>query len=192
MLSGTITSASGEKMAGATVSAKPEGSTITTSVYTDEQGNYYFPPMPAGKYRVWAQALTFERSNGAVDLAAARRADLVLKPITDPERRIRQMPGEILMAALPEETPADANTKRIFRNLCTGCHTSSYVLQFRFDEDGWNKIIDLMKVVPNNGVYPANPKANAHDRIPPEGSRRLSGACARAGSDRSTSSRGRR
>jgi len=35
------------------------------------------------------------------------------------------------------------------------------VLQFRFDEDGWNKIIDLMKVVPNNGVYPANPKPNA-------------------------------
>ena len=75
VLSGTITSASGEKMAGVTVSAKPEGSTITTSVYTDQQGNYYFPPMPAGKYRVWAQALTFERSNGAVDLAAARRAD---------------------------------------------------------------------------------------------------------------------
>ncbi len=103
VLSGTITSASGEKMAGVTVSAKPEGSTITTSVYTDEQGNYYFPPMPAGKYQVWAQALTFERSKGAVDLAAARRADLVLKPITDPERRIRQMPGEILMAALPED-----------------------------------------------------------------------------------------
>ena len=35
------------------------------------------------------------------------------------------------------------------------------MLQFRFDEDGWNKIIDLMKVVPNTGVYPANPKANA-------------------------------
>ncbi len=161
VLSGTITSAAGEKMAGVTVSAKPDGSTITTSVYTDQQGNYYFPPMPAGKYQVWAQALTYERSNGAIDLAAARRADLVLKPITDPERRIRQMPGEILMAALPEATPEDANTKRIFRNLCTGCHTPSYVLQFRFDEDGWNKIIDLMKVVPNNGVYPANPKANA-------------------------------
>ena len=35
------------------------------------------------------------------------------------------------------------------------------MLQFRFDEDGWNKIIDLMKVVPNTGVYPANPKPNA-------------------------------
>jgi len=81
--------------------------------------------------------------------------------MTDPERQVRQLPGEILMAALPEETQADANIKRIFRNNCTGCHSPSYVLQFRFDEDGWNKIIDLMKVVPNSGVYPANPKPNA-------------------------------
>ena len=81
--------------------------------------------------------------------------------MTDFERQVRQLPGEMLMAALPEETPADANIKRIFRNNCTGCHAPSYVLQFRFDEDGWNKIIDMMKVVPNSGVYPANPKANA-------------------------------
>ena len=47
-LSGTITSASGEKLGGVTVSAKRDGTTITTSVYTDEQGNYYFPPLEAG------------------------------------------------------------------------------------------------------------------------------------------------
>ena len=34
MLNGTITSAAGEKMGGVTVSAKAEGSTITTSVFT--------------------------------------------------------------------------------------------------------------------------------------------------------------
>jgi streptogramin lyase len=160
-LSGTIVSITGEKLGGVTVSAKAKGSTITTSVYTDEQGNYYFPPLPAGKYSIWAQALAFERSNGEVDLTVARRADLELAPMTDRERQIRQMPGEMLMAALPEATDDDARIKRIFRNNCTGCHTSSYVLQFRFDEDGWNKIIDMMKVVPNSGVYPANPKPNA-------------------------------
>ena len=161
LLSGTIVSAAGEKLAGVTVSAKAHGTTITTSVYTDEQGNYYFPALPAGKYSVWAQALAFELSKGEVDLTAAKRADLALAPMTDPERRVRQLPGEMLMAALPEATDDDARNKRAFRNLCTGCHTPSYVLQFRFDEDGWNKIIDMMKVVPNSGVYPANPKPNA-------------------------------
>ena len=47
LLTGTITSASGEKLGGATVSAKQEGTTISTHVYTDEAGNYYFPPLPA-------------------------------------------------------------------------------------------------------------------------------------------------
>src|SRR5436853_1046109 len=113
-LSGTITSASGEKLGGVTVSAKRDGTTITTSVYSDEQGNYYFPPLETGKYSVWAQALTFETSKSAVDLTAAKRQDLTLRPITDKERAFRQLPGEMMIAALPEDTAGDANMKRIF------------------------------------------------------------------------------
>ena len=48
LLAGTVLSSTGEKLGGATVSAKAEGSAITTSVFTDDQGNYYFPPMAAG------------------------------------------------------------------------------------------------------------------------------------------------
>src|SRR5260221_5174033 len=136
LLSGAITSRSGQKLEGVTVSAKPEGSTITTSVYTDAAGTYVFPPLPAGKYRVWAQALGFERSNGAVDLSSARRHDLTLQEITDPERRFRQLPGEMMVAALPEASAEDARAKKIFMNNCTGCHSTSYALQFRFDEAG--------------------------------------------------------
>ena len=59
VLSGTITSAAGEKLGGVTVSAKPADGTVTTTVFTDAAGDYYFPPLPAGKYRVWAQAVSF-------------------------------------------------------------------------------------------------------------------------------------
>src|SRR5205823_273228 len=142
-LSGAVSSRSGQKLEGVTVSAKLEGSTIATSVYTDAAGNYYFPPLPAGKYRVWAQALGFEMSKGAVDLSAARRADFALREMTDPERRFRQLPGEMMVAALPEASADDARMKKIFMNNCTGCHSTSYALQFRFDEAGWSKIIDL-------------------------------------------------
>ena len=38
VLSGNITSAAGEKLGGITVSAKPVGGTITTTVFTDESG----------------------------------------------------------------------------------------------------------------------------------------------------------
>ena len=161
LLSGAITSPSGQKLEGVTVSAKLEGSTITTSVYTDTAGHYFFPPLPAGKYRVWAQALGFETGKGSVDLSAARRADFTLQEMTDPERRFRQLPGEMMVAALPEASADDARTKKIFMNNCTGCHSTSYVLQFRFDEAGWSKIIDLMKIVPVTGVYPGpNAKPN--------------------------------
>ena len=39
LLSGTIKAASGTALGGVTVSAKPEGGTITTTVFTDESGN---------------------------------------------------------------------------------------------------------------------------------------------------------
>src|SRR6266571_1479511 len=154
LLTGAISSRAGQKLEGVTVSGKMEGSTITTSVYTDETGGYYFPPLPAGKYRVWVQALGFETAKSSVDLNAARHQDFVLEQITDPEKRIRQMPSEMLAAALPEATPDDARIKRIFMNNCTSCHPPGYILQFRFDEAGWNKILNLMKVVPGTGVYP--------------------------------------
>ena len=89
LLTGAISSRAGQKLEGVTVSAKMDGSTITTSVYTDETGGYYFPPLPAGKYRVWAQALGFETAKSSVDLNAARHQDFVLEQITDLEKRIR-------------------------------------------------------------------------------------------------------
>ena len=159
LLTGSIASAAGQKLEGVLVSAKKEGSTITTSVYTDLNGEYFFPAMADGKYQVWAQTLGFQTAKGAVDLSATRHQDFKLAAITDPEERIRQLPPELLAAALPEETEADANIKRIFHNQCTGCHTPGYLLQFKFDEAGWNKIINLMKFIPN---YPGpDAKANA-------------------------------
>jgi virginiamycin B lyase len=154
LLTGSITAASGQKLEGIQVSAKKEGSTITTSVYTDQNGDYFFPPMADGKYNVWAQALSFHTAKGAVDLAGTRHQDFTLAAMADPEERYRQLPPELMVAGLPDATPEDANIKKIFTNECTGCHTPGYPLQFKFDEAGWNKIINLMKVVPGSGVYP--------------------------------------
>src|SRR5215208_4767593 len=154
LLAGTITSASGEKMGGVTVSAKAEGSTITTSVYTDENGSYYFPPLPDGKYQVWAQAITYQAAKGEVALNKTTQQNFVLQPMTNQEDWIRQLPGDEFLTALPGDTPEDYRMKVQVRKNCTGCHTASYPLQHRFDEDGWNKILELMKWVNVGGVYP--------------------------------------
>src|SRR5262249_21384442 len=104
ILSGTVTAATGEKMGGVTISAKAEGQTITTSVFTDEAGAYSFPPLPSGKYRVWAQALSYGTGKGTIDLGAAKRQDFVLKPAKD---FFRQLPGDVMLASLPGDTPDD-------------------------------------------------------------------------------------
>ena len=150
ILNGAITSAAGEKMGGVTVSAKPEGATITTTVFTDADGRYFFPPMPGGKYRVWAQAVSFESAKRDVDLAASEAQDFTLKPAKD---YFRQLPGDLVLAGLPEDNDSDKKMKRIVRTVCTGCHTPSYVLQHRFDEAGWNAILELMKHVNVYGIY---------------------------------------
>ena len=59
-LVGTVKSSDGKPLEGVAVSAKGRESTITTSVYTNQNGEYYFPPLPNGQYRVWAQAVGFE------------------------------------------------------------------------------------------------------------------------------------
>jgi streptogramin lyase len=153
-LSGRITSASGEAMGGVVVSAKAQGSPITTSVYTDPAGNYFFPPLPDGNYRVWAQAVQFERAASNVVVGKSRQQNFVLKPITDREAWIRQLPGDEFLAALPGDTPEDFRMKTQVRKNCTGCHSASYVLQHKFDEEGWSKILDLMKQVNVSGTFP--------------------------------------
>src|SRR5206468_10066034 len=153
LLSGAVNSAAGEKMGGVIVSAKAERSTITTSVFTDESGNYYFPPLPNGKYRIWAQALTYQAANGNVALHKTARRDFVLQPMKNEEDWIRQLPGDEFLAALPGDTPEDFRMKTQVRKNCTDCHSASYPLQHRFDEEGWSKILDLMKHVNVLGVF---------------------------------------
>src|SRR4051812_24525273 len=57
---GSVKSTDGKRMEGVAVSALGEGRTLTTSVYTNRDGEYYFPAVDSGKYRVWAQAVGFE------------------------------------------------------------------------------------------------------------------------------------
>jgi len=106
--------------------------------------------MANGKYEVWAQAVTFDTGRGAVALGAGARQDFSLKPIAD---FVRQLAGDEVIAALPDATPQDANMKQIVQNNCTACHTPSYILQHKFDEAGWNAIINLMKRANVYGIY---------------------------------------
>lgn len=156
---GTAMSASGEKMEGVTVSARAVGKTTTTSVFTDEQGQYFFPPLAppfeAGTYRVWAQAVGYGKVDGEVTVASNQSAkqDFALTPIDD---FTHQLSGTEWLEALPAETRDDRRMKEIFRVTCTECHAAGLALQNRFDQRGWRSIIDLMAQVSYHGWRGAN------------------------------------
>ena len=153
LLTGSVTSASGENMEGVTVSARQFGKTFTTSVFTDADGEYYFPGLEEGKYKIWAQAVGYEAAiledvglNGLV-----HRQDLALKPMQNFELQLR---GDEWMASLPEDTRQDVKMKEVFRMTCYGgCHSPSHALKDRYDERSWKVILDMMMRQSSIGTY---------------------------------------
>jgi virginiamycin B lyase len=128
------------------VSSRAVGGTVTRSVYTDERGEYVFPPFEApfapGAYKVWVQAVGFARTDADVDLAQPGHKDLVLNTVKDFSN---QLSGSEWLKALPDETHEDRRMKEIFRVNCTECHQPGLVLQNRLDEQGWLAMIEVME-----------------------------------------------
>ncbi len=154
-IQGTVKAADGSPMEGVVVSARSANQTFTTSVYTDRQGNYSFPPQSAGQYSMWAQAKGFAAARVEFSLASGARVDrnLALSPLTDPKVIAHQLDGPEWFASLPETTNQDRRMKHWLRNNCTACHGPAFTLAPRFDAQGWRIIIDLMA----RGVPPTRP-----------------------------------
>ena len=143
---GVVTSSDGKPMEGVVISARAEGKTITTSVYSDRDGRYLFPGLDAGQYKVWAQAVGFETDRATVTFAAGKDVEknFMLKPLMDFSR---QLTGSEWMASLPDDTPADRRLKRIMGVNCDTCHTLGTVLQNQFDATGWRAILNIMEKI---------------------------------------------
>lgn len=158
MLTGTVRGTGGEPMEGVTVSAAAVGGTITTSVYTDDRGRYYFPIVPGGTYRVWAQAVGYQAGHASVELVSTRetRQDFTLKALENFER---QLTSPEWLSALPDEKPEDIRLKLIFVHSCTTCHSTAFALQNKFDEAGWKTILARMETINVYGKAgePSNP-----------------------------------
>jgi streptogramin lyase len=153
-ISGAVKASDGKPLDGAVVSARRVGATFTTSVFADEQGKYVFPPLDGGAvYTVWAQAVGFESAKGVPSAqSGTARQDFTLNTYKDFGR---QLSGAEWIASLPEDTPENRRMKGLFRNNCAGCHQPNFVLQNRFDQTGWTRIINVMERV---GIYGDPPR----------------------------------
>lgn len=145
-LIGVVQETGGRHLGGVQVSAKAAGTTITTTVFTDEQGRYFFPAMRAGAYRVWAQAVGFARAPAdvTVEAGARTRQEFTLRALRTLDEIAPQLSESEWIAALPEDTREQRRMKEILRVNCGMCHSIASVLQHRFDERGWLNMIDAM------------------------------------------------
>ncbi|MBZ5643458.1 MAG: carboxypeptidase regulatory-like domain-containing protein [Acidobacteriia bacterium] len=162
-LSGAVKSAGVKPLEGVGVSARNSNETFTTTVYTDPAGHFSFPPLSAGPYKVWAQAVGFELASAQVDLAPAGKKQVELSLTNFPDFQ-KQFSGTEWAESLPEDTPDDRRMKIVFINNCSGCHEVSFLLQNKFDAAGWGKIITLMQTMQSIGyaVPGATPDASIH------------------------------
>ena len=142
-LMGTVKSADGKPMEGVAVTARANTQTFATSVYTDSDGQYYFPPLTDGRYKVWAQAVGFEMARGEVTFASERKIEqnFSMKPL---QKFQMQLSSAEWAESLPDSTPEDRRMKEIVHNNCTLCHLTGYILAKRFDEAGWRIILNTM------------------------------------------------
>ena len=98
-LAGITRTASGDPLHGVAVSARRVDSNFTTTVYSDEDGEYVFPVLHEGKYRVWAQATGYGTTRVDAALDEKTHQEFTLHPIDDVEPQLR---GPEWLAALPE------------------------------------------------------------------------------------------
>lgn len=152
-IAGRIIDGDGAPMEGVTVSAQAAGSLVTTSVYTDENGLYFFPALPAGQYSLWAQATGFHANRISVSVSGSgtQASDLTMVVLGDPRL---QLTGHEWFQSLPAQDQNDERLKQILYVACTGCHSLDVALQNTFDESGWDAVIHSMENAFYNGRRP--------------------------------------
>jgi len=128
-LLGTVTDSSGAATASVKVTVTETNTGITHTSQTNDSGNYVFPDLPPGTYKVVAELAGFKReSRAGIDLIvnSTERVDLVLQPgdITQTVEVEAEIPilqteradtGRKLETVLTENVPLGTN--RNFQNL---------------------------------------------------------------------------
>ncbi len=128
-------------MEGVLVSAKKEGSTITTTVVTNDKGEFSFPAgrLEPGKYTITIRAVGYTLVGPkTVDVgAASATAEIKLAKARNVVPQLSN--GEWLLSA-----PGSDQFKASFLLDCQGCHTLQRVFTAVHNADEWKQVFTRM------------------------------------------------
>src|SRR5215467_10220949 len=143
VLSGQVTSMEEGPMEGVVVSAKKDGSTISISVLTNNQGRFAFPSerLDGGHYTLKARAAGYELDGGrAADVSAGHEANVDIKL-----KKVKNLSAHLTNAEWLMSMPGTQEQKRFLLN-CTGCHTLERIMKSTHDADGFMDVIQRMSL----------------------------------------------
>jgi virginiamycin B lyase len=140
-LTGQVTSAEEGSMEGVLVSAKKSGSTITTTVFTDDKGRYHFPAarLASGHYSLSIRATGYDlESPNSADIPANDPVTLDLKL-----RKTKDLAAQLTNAEWLVSFPGTAEQKASIQN-CSHCHTLEPIVRSHHDAAEFEKVLERM------------------------------------------------
>src|SRR5712672_3493527 len=140
-LSGTVSSTEEGQMEGVLVSAKKEGATVTTTVVTNDKGEFSFPAgrLEPGKYTISTRAIGYTLTGPkSVDVSASgTSADIKLG-------RARNIAAQLSNGEWMLSIPGQDAFKASFMLDCQGCHTLQRVFTATHDAEEWKQVFTRM------------------------------------------------
>jgi len=143
-LTGVVTSPQEGAMEGVLVTAKRDGSTISTTVVTDAKGQYSFPAarLQPGHYAIKIRAVGYNIDTGSeTDIAAGKATKTDIKL-----RKTGNLSAQLTNAEWLISMPGSDDQKKLLGD-CLGCHT------LRMITGSVHTAADFKRLIPLMGTY---------------------------------------
>src|SRR5215472_3093265 len=141
-LTGRVSSDAEGAMEGVVVTARKDGSIVSTSVTTDAAGRYAFPEnrMEPGRYTVTIRAVGYDLgASASANVAAERTTNLDLKL-----DKTRDLASQLSNAEWMMSIPGTEEQKAMLLD-CQGCQTLERIVRSSHDVNEWMATITRMK-----------------------------------------------
>ena len=144
-LGGTVSSAAEGAMSGVLVSAKLNGSTLTTTVVTDASGKYTFPRarLQAGTYAIGIRAIGYDLEapvSATVRASGPATVDLRLQKTSD-------LASQLSNAEWLSSMPGTDGQKAEIRG-CAHCHMLNLITRSHHDAQQFVRVVERMAGYP--------------------------------------------
>jgi virginiamycin B lyase len=141
-LTGQVTSDAEGAMEGVVVTARKDGSIVSTSVTTDAKGRYAFPEnrLEPGHYNIAIRAVGYE-------LPAPASANVIAERTSNLDLRLdktRDLASQLNNAEWLMSIPGSEEQKAMLLD-CMGCHTLERIVRSTHDVNEWMQVISRMK-----------------------------------------------